>query len=141
MIYSITTYMFKKRSIVRVCVVSLGFFLGHGSLYTARCPLKSHVDLRWVSLTTKPVCYVFTQSRPQCLLSSSAEPGLPDNKHLLALTDHGIYDFIKVWFGDILDNFPSGGHFELFCALSTHQTAMTSLQQQHLGMYGKDTAL
>lgn len=47
---------------------------------------------------------------------------LADNKHLSALTDQGIYGFINVWFGDMLNSLSSGGHSELFSVLSTRQT-------------------
>lgn len=53
---------------------------------------------------------------------------LADNKHLSVLSDQGIYGFINVWFGDMLNNLPSGGHSELFSTLSTREIASDNKQ-------------
>lgn len=57
---------------------------------------------------------------------------LADNKHLSALTDQGIYGFIKVWFGDMLNSFPSGG--AVFCSVNTSKPQVTITSLQHLGI-------
>lgn len=81
------------------------------------------VDLWWVSSTTKTVWYVLTHKPPSVSVVLLCRGRLADNKHLSALTDQWIYSFINVWFGDMVKQFPPGGHFVLFSALSTRQTA------------------